>query len=110
MPILKPQIQEALRHAGLAVADKPKDLASELDSAGLSVESTLEVVEGIMVRGGKDTDRLKAAQLALQARGLLKNDNQILAPVINITISDPLRQSTSPLPILIPREVSISTD
>lgn len=101
MPILTPEIKKVLKSVGLN-QDKPEgsSLEDSLDSAGLSLESTLNTVSHIMDHGDTDTIRLNAANTALKLRGLMK-DAGATVPSVTIVIRD----SGAPLvnPILIPR-------
>ena len=104
MPILKPQIQEALREAGLLENEEKTGVLESLDRAGLSLPQTLETVEGIMTRGGSDHVKLRAAELSLKARGLMK-DQASPIPSITIIINDPQAPKDGVNPILLPREL-----
>jgi hypothetical protein len=64
MPILKPEIQEALRKSGLLPKDN-QNLNESLDSAGLTLDSTLSTISEIQSSGGSDISRLRAAELSL---------------------------------------------
>lgn len=104
MPILKPQIQAALREAGLNHPEDSQDLTQSLNKNKLSLDDTLEVVSGIMQFGGTEQSRLRAAELTLKMHGTLKESGQS-QPQITIVIND----SKSPggiNPILLPRELS----
>ena len=105
MPILKPEIQAALRAAGLAPQDQNRSLTEELDASGLSVRETLDTVTSIMIHGESDHTRLRAAELSLKARGVLK-DAAAPIPSITIVINDPLAPRGIN-PILIPRELTV---
>jgi hypothetical protein len=98
LPILTPEIKKVLKSVGLN-QDKPEGSSLE-DSAGLSLESTLNTVSHIMDHGDTDTIRLNAANTALKLRGLMK-DAGATVPSVTIVIRD----SGAPLvnPILIPR-------
>lgn len=103
MPILRPQILEALRESGLAPDEKTKGIAESLDNAGLSIPATLEVVSTLMHAGASDHIKLRAAESVLKAHGLMK-DQPTQLPSVNIYIQD----SEAPKginPILFPREM-----
>ena len=105
MPILKPQIQEALRAAGLDSPKKAESSVSDsLDSAGLGLSETLETLEHLLVNG-TEASRLRAAELAVKLRGLLKEQSAPL-PSITISIKDSFGQPVEN-PILLPRELHL---
>lgn len=105
MPILKPEIQEALRQSGLLSPEK-EGIEESLDRAGLSLSETLETLGDIQNNPTvSEGYRLRAAETSLKVRGLMKDQQQPL-PAITIVINDP----HSPIginPILIPREISL---
>jgi hypothetical protein len=103
MPILKPEIAAALRESGLLGEQTQSGVPESLDRAGLGLDPTLEVVEGLMQRGGSEVVRLRAAELSLKARGLMK-DQAAPLPSITIVINDPLSKGGLN-PILLPREL-----
>lgn len=105
MPILKPEIQAALRAAGISKSPNGS-LEESLDSSGLTLDSSLSTISQIQEFGGSETSRLRAAELALRARGFLK-DQSPTAPSITIVINDPGRQENKINPILIPREIEL---
>jgi hypothetical protein len=105
MPILKPQIQAALRASGLLDGQEELGASESLKRAGLGLDPTLEVVESLMQRGGSEVVRLRAAELSLKANGLLK-DQAAPLPSITIIINDPLSKGGIN-PILIPRELQL---
>ena|SRR6185436_17618152 len=106
MPILKPQIQQALREAGLDNSEKDKGTLESLNNAGLDLSTTLDTVKSIMTYGESDHTKLRAAELSLKAHGLMK-DQSSPAPSITIVINDPLSKGGIN-PILLPRELEVS--
>lgn len=104
MPILKPEIQNALRAAGL-VSDKEDSLDSLLEKHNLSKDKVLETLGFLMENAGADQTRLRAAENALKILGLLK-DVPTTVPNISITIVD--GQSKAGFnQILLPREIRL---
>lgn len=80
---------------------KTDDIKGQLGEAGLSLESTLAIVSGIMNHGDSDAIRLKAAEDSLRIHGLMKDQ---ASPPPSVTII--IRDSSAPdgvNPILIPR-------
>lgn len=104
MPILKPQIQAALREAGLEGSEVSQGTKKDLDDAGLGVPETLKIVANIMKYSASESTQLRAAENVLKAHGLMK-DSGPSAPSITIIISDPDAPSRNP--ILLPRELSL---
>lgn len=98
MPILKPEIQAALREAGLS--RDSTTLTEKLDRADLSIDDAI-IMLGDIARGGDTAQRQRALDTILKLHGVLKETIQV--PVVTIVIHD----SESPKginPILIPRE------
>lgn len=120
MPLMRPEVQELLRKAGLAPEATAKDLrplSEKLDAAGLSLEETLDEVAIIMKSTGNDSLRLRAAETILKAHGALK-ESAPAPPSFTIVIQESLGNgdSTQPLadatnlpsgvnPILLPRQL-----
>lgn len=111
MPILKPQIATLLREAGLGPRHD-SDIGHALDDAGLSIVDTLDVLSSIVQNGGSEITKLRAVDLALKVRGLLK-DQAAPMPSITVIINDSsaprgtlgTRGTRGVNPILIPREI-----
>ena len=104
MPLLKANIQDALRAAGLAKPEGSKGSVEEqLDEAGLSLTETLEQIENVLTRGTSDAVRLRAAETLLKVRGLMKEQS---APPPPITIVIQGTGTTPEInPIFLPREL-----
>lgn len=104
MPLTKPDIQEALRSVGL-VTEKEASISDKLDIAGLSVQTSLEILSDIAHGADKSTEKLRAVETAMKLRGLLK-DQQAPPPSITIVINDPQGEHTGVNPILLPRQLN----
>ncbi len=120
MPLMRPEVQEVLRAAGLAPGATSKDtrpLTEKLDAAGLSLDETLEELAIILKSTGNDSLRLRAAETVLKAHGALK-ESQPAAPSFTIVIQESLGNGAlvQPLPgvenipngvnpILLPRQL-----
>lgn len=105
MPILKPEIQNALREVGLDHKSGDTDLATKLDAAGLSINEAAETAAGIMRNGGSEMVRLRAAELALKAHNVGR-DQPMQMPNITFIIRDPKSVPGVINQILIPRELT----
>lgn len=101
MPILKPEIQAALREAGLS--KDSTSLTEKLDRADLSVDDAI-VMLGDIARGGDTAQRQRALDTILKLHGVLKDVVQV--PQVTIIINDP-DGPKGINPILIPREKTI---
>jgi len=109
VPILRPEIQKALRAAGLSKDQNETSLDEKLNACGLSLEETLSQLSDIAHAGGNETTRLRALETSLKLSKVL-NDQPTTIPNITIVINDPGR-AAGVNPILIPREVkSIEKD
>lgn len=98
MPILKPEIQAALREAGLS--HDSTTITEKLNRADLSVDDAI-VMLGDIARGGDTAQRQRALDTILKLHGVLKETVQV--PIVTIMIHD----GEAPKginPILIPRE------
>lgn len=104
MPLLKANIQDALRAAGLSKSSASVTVEDQLVEAGLSNEEIFAEAETLMKRGSSDAVRLGAINSILKVKGLMKEAS---APPPPITI---VIQGTGPTPgvnpILVPREIS----
>lgn len=102
MPIIKPEIQRALRAAGLSKAESSADVVTILDNNRLSVNDTIEILSEIAY-GGDTNQRLRAVDASFKLHGLLK-DQSAPIPNISIVIQDQFSPVVEGLnPILIPR-------
>jgi hypothetical protein len=104
LPLLKANIQEALRAAGLAKpAGSAGTVEEQLNAAGLSNEEIFEEAAILMKAGTSDAVKLGAINSILKVKGLMKEAS---APPPAITI---LIQGTGAQPavnpILLPREL-----
>lgn len=104
MPILKPEIQAALREVGLD-HKVDSDLTTKLDNAGLSIVEAAETAAFLMQNGGSEHIRLRAADLALKAHNVGKETVSQIPSVIFI-IQDSKAAPGLVNPILIPRELT----
>lgn len=108
MPLIKPEIQNVLRAAGLT---KEKPLASEssiiekLDDAGLSLPEILEQLAFIAKESGNEALRARCLETALKAHGALK-DTTPAPPSFTIVIQDSSSSALNGVnPILLPRQL-----
>jgi hypothetical protein len=120
MPLMRPEIQEVLRAAGLAPEATKKDsrpLSEKLDAAGLSLEETLEELAILVKSSGNDSLRARCLETVLKAHGALK-ESAPAAPSFTIVIQETLGngavaqplQGTEKIPvgvnpILLPRQL-----
>jgi hypothetical protein len=104
VPILKPEIQEALRTSGL-LPQSDQNINDSLDSAGLTLDRTLSTISEIQDTSTNETARLRAAELSLKARGFLREAAPAV-PSITFIIQDSNAPSGTN-PILLPREISL---
>lgn len=106
MPLLRTGIAEALREAGISSGSSDSENIKEsLDRNGLSLDETLQLLGNEMVSGETSASRIRAAEVSVKLRGLMKETN-VQLPSINIIISDP-SAPTGINPILLPREIKI---
>ncbi len=92
MPLMRPEVQEVLRAAGLAPGATKSDertLSDKLDAAGLSLEETLEQIAQIINSTGNDALRMRAAETVLKAHGALK-ETAPAPPSFTIVIQESL--------------------
>ena len=114
MPLMKPEVQQILREAGLSkessrTSESP--ISDQLDAAGLSKENVLEELEQIARHSSNEALRLRALETALKAHGALK-ESAPQTPSFTIVIQNgpSSDSSTSSLPssvnpILLPRQL-----
>lgn len=107
MPILKPEIQNALREAGLVHDPSNKSLDELLDNNGLSKDAILQTLGFIMENAGSDQTKLRAVENALKVRGLMK-DTPTTVPSITINIIDPSKKDATVDAFLLPREIKLT--
>lgn len=72
MPLIKPEIQNVLRAAGLEREPSSGTLSDKLDLAGLSEDQICEELSQIATSSGNEAIRLRALELALKTKGALK--------------------------------------
>lgn len=103
MPLLKPDIQKALREANLLPEQRQGTIEDSLDNAGLSLDSTLGTLSDLATNGSSEHIRLRATEMTFKMRGFMKEQSSP-APSITIVIQDgsPAGKMN---PILVPREV-----
>lgn len=124
MPTIRPEIQKALRQAGLDKSSTTKldsnfnlDLDTEkstlerkLETAGLSLEDTLDDLRMLVKNTQNDNLRLRATETILKMHQALKEQAGAM-PSINIIIQDPnkdfLQKTNGVNPILLPRELHV---
>jgi hypothetical protein len=115
MPLIRPEIQQVLRQAGVLQEKKQTSssentLVEKLDAAGLSLEEILEELSTAAKTSGNESLRLRALETALKAHGALK-ETAPLPPSFTIIIDNSgstQQSSTLPLgvnPILLPRQL-----
>jgi hypothetical protein len=104
MPILSPEIQRVLRTAGLKKDNET--IQEKLDSSGLGLTETLELLAEIAQTSTNESVRIRAAETVLKLHGVLK-DQAPPPPSITIVINDG-KDTPSTNPILLPRQL-IST-
>ena len=119
MPLIKPEIQNILRKAGL---DTSKDSAEDSESAsekltraGLSLDEIALKLFDLADGSGNDALRLRALETGLKVHGALKDNNQIQIPSFNIIIQSAPSSSSSVKEnptnnILFPRQSLLSVD
>lgn len=116
MPILKPDIQKALRQAGLS--SEPTDansLQELLTEKELTLSDTLDLLKD-QLYSSNEAIKQRAVDNLLKLHGVLKEQPQAALPSITIVIKDPGREA-APVgslpndtqsqinPILIPRQI-----
>ena len=105
MPLLKANIQDALRAAGLSKAGgSAAGINEKLDEAGLSDEEVLDQVAQVMMHGSSDSIRLRAAETVLKVRGHMKEASAPPPPITIVIQGTGVTPEVNP--ILIPREIS----
>jgi hypothetical protein len=105
MPILKPEIQKALRAAGLTREVSEVPLSDRLEVAGLGLDSTLEILHDLAHNSGNENTRRQAIETVLKLHQVLK-DQPAAPPSVTIVIQDPHMVAGSVNPILIPRDTT----
>lgn len=104
MPIISPNIQAALRKAGIAKESSDIPLPERLDANNLSIDELLCELSNI-VQGGDTPQKLRAIDTGLKLHKVL-NDQPASIPQISIVIQDKFSVAGAICdinPILIPR-------
>jgi hypothetical protein len=112
MPLIRPEIQQVLRNAGLLGEEKSKSggrsLTDRLDDAGLGLDDTLEQLAFVAKESGNEALRVRCLETILKAHGALK-ESAPAAPsftlVINGSPSDSANIPQGINPILLPRQL-----
>lgn len=91
MPLIRPEVQEVLRSAGILDPEKKtkdgRGLTEKLDSAGLSLDETLDQLAYITKNTTNETLRLKCIETSLKAHGALKESAPAI-PSFTIVIQE----------------------
>jgi|SRR5712671_2747003 len=103
MPLIKPNIQAALREAGLASSHEDT-ITERLDRSGLSLDAALEELSEIARSSENESTRLRAIETSLKLRGILK-EQQAPPPSISIVIQGG-NEVAGENPILLPRQLT----
>lgn len=103
MPIMKPEIQAALREVGLSKESKGT-VSEVLNDVDLSVAEGARILSDIAYNSENVGERRRAVETSFKLHGIL-NDQPAQQPNITIIISDP-HAPTGVNPILLPREVT----
>jgi hypothetical protein len=110
MPLIRPEIQNMLRKAGLGPEVKTPgsegSLSEKLDAAGLSLEETLEHLAFIAKESGNETLRFNCLKAVAQMHGALK-ETAPAPPSFTIVIQgDQLSHLPSSVPDGIPQGIN----
>lgn len=108
MPIIKPEIQQVLRTAGLLEPSAQEGLTIEesLNQAGLDTSSIAEELSSLALHSNNESLRLRALETALKVKGALK-DTPPAIPSFTIVIqnsSSDLSSTKGASPIVFPRQ------
>lgn len=89
MPIMKPEIQQLLRQAGLSKAPLEADssLNDKLESAGLGLSKLLEELGAVIGGTGNESLKVSALRDALKLHGVMK-ETQPQMPSFTIVIQE----------------------
>jgi hypothetical protein len=107
LPLLKANIQEALRAAGLTKErSSAGTVEDQLEAAGLSNQEIFEEAAILMKAGTSDAVKLGAINSILKVKGLMK-EASAPPPAITIVIQGTAAPSETGInPILLPRELN----
>ena len=109
MPIISPNVQEALRQSGLVKDPGEKRTIDEMmDACGLSLAETLQNLSDVATGADTSSAKLRANEIAFKLRGVLK-ETAPPPPSFNIIIQDSGSENTinGIDRILIPRPESV---
>lgn len=104
MPLLKANIQDVLRAAGLAKTGTTGTVEDQLVEAGLSNEEIFAEAETLMKRGSSDAVRLGAINSILKVKGLMKEASAPPPPITIVIQGTGITPEVNP--ILVPREIN----
>lgn len=105
MPLIKPEIQDVLRAAGLEKPQTSGSASDKLTSAGLSLDSIAEELTELAKHSGNESLRLRALETSLKVHGALKDQPQAIIPSFTIIIQSAGAGPTPSVnPILFPRQ------
>jgi hypothetical protein len=113
MPLIRPEIQQVLRSAGLLGEEKTSSskgtLAEKLEAAGIGLDETLEQLAFVAKESGNESLRVRCLETILKAHGALK-ETTAAPPSFTIVIngSTPTESPNIPQgvnPILLPRQL-----
>jgi hypothetical protein len=108
MPILKPDIQRALRaavrDAGIDNTEGNETVSELMDKKDMSMSQILDDLKDFIDTSTNEPLRLRAIETALKMKGALKDTAQSPIPSITILIQDQSGSSVNGVnPILVPR-------
>lgn len=107
MPLLKPEIQSALRLAGIGGSDgdDKQDIESILNDNNLSLRDSVRILSEIAHSSTNEHTRKGAVETAFKLLGVMK-EGAAQIPSVTIIINDPKGGDIKINPILIPREIT----
>lgn len=104
MPLIKPDIQRALRSAGIDNTTGDESLSELMDKKDMSLSQILDDLSDFIKTSTNEPLRMRAIEMALKMKGALKEQAATALPTININIQDSQANVTSDInPILVPR-------
>lgn len=108
MALLKPDIAKALRAANLTNETGDESISELMDKKGLTPSAILDDLNDFITTSTNEPLRLKAIELALKMKGMIKPDTAPPLPSITIIIKDDKAPAVDP--ILIPRQYQSTLD
>lgn len=117
MPLIRPEIQQVLRSAGLLPSEEKSSrgnsstLVEKLDAAGIGLDETLEQLAFVAKESGNESLRVRCLETILKAHGALKESAPAIPSftiVINGSPSSSVESANIPQginPILLPRQL-----